>query len=184
MSLPDVQTLCNPTTGNVRIAVTIRHKQDKDDASSSNGYTSTRDGSDIETDEEVDESKVETKMEETKSQDSSTLPSLQPLSRIVVNGIAVVDTAVSDQCWRCHQSICLVCGATKHDGDNCNAAHDIVLGEMLKSKKDWVRCPKSQHIIERTTGCDHMTCKCGAEFCFYCRSMPHCGTKCKKKKVG
>ena len=181
MSLPDVQTLCNPTTGNVRIAVTIRHKQDKDDASSSNGYTSTRDGSDIETDEEVDESKVETKQEETKSQDSSTLPSL---SRIVVNGIAVVDTAVSDQCWRCHQSICLVCGATKHDGDNCNAAHDIVLGEMLKSKKDWVRCPKSQHIIERTTGCDHMTCKCGAEFCFFCRSMPHCGTKCKKKKVG
>ena len=180
MSLPDVQTLCNPTTGNVRIAVTIRHKQDKDDASSSNGYTSTRDGSDIETDEEVDESKVETKQEETKSQDSSTLPSL---SRIVVNGIAVVDTAVSDQCWRCHQSVCLVCGATKHDGDNCNAAHDIVLGEMLKSKKDWVRCPKSQHIIERTTGCDHMTCKCGAEFCFCCRSMPHCGTKCKKKKV-
>ena len=179
--MPDVQTLCNPTTGNVRIAVTIRHKQDKDDASSSNGYTSTRDGSDIETDEEVDESKVETKQEETKSQDSSTLPSL---SRIVVNGIAVVDTAVSDQCWRCHQSICLVCGATKHDGDNCNAAHDIVLGEMLKSKKDWVRCPKSQHIIERTTGCDHMTCKCGAEFCFFCRSMPHCGTKCKKKKVG
>ena len=181
MSLPDVQTLCNPTTGNVRIAVTIRHKQDKDDASSSNGYTSTRDGSDIETDEEIDESKVETKQEETKSQDSSTLPSL---SRIVVNGIAVVDTAVSDQCWRCHQSICLVCGATKHDGDNCNAAHDIVLGEMLKSKKDWVRCPKSQHIIERTTGCDHMTCKCGAEFCFICSSMPHCGTQCKKKKVG
>jgi len=27
-----------------------------------------------------------------------------------------------------------------------------------------------------------MTCRCAAEFCFVCGSMPQCGQRCKKKK--
>lgn len=29
-------------------------------------------------------------------------------------------------------------------------------------------CPNCDIIIERTRGCSHMKCKCGANFCFYC----------------
>lgn len=30
------------------------------------------------------------------------------------------------------------------------------------------RCPKCEIPIEKTTGCPHMTCPCGHEFCWYC----------------
>ena len=44
------------------------------------------------------------------------------------------------------------------------------------------RCTKCRFVLERIDGCDHMTCRCGAEFCFQCGTMPHCGFTCKKKK--
>ena len=29
-------------------------------------------------------------------------------------------------------------------------------------------CPKCRHGIQKSEGCDHMRCRCGAEFCFIC----------------
>lgn len=30
------------------------------------------------------------------------------------------------------------------------------------------KCPKCVHWIEKSSGCNHMTCKCGYEFCYSC----------------
>ena len=106
----------------------------------------------------------------------------QPQARIVVDNVAVVDLQSSDTCWRCYQRLCLKCGAEAHDGRNCANAHDVRLEGMVQARDNWVRCPKCKHVLERISGCDHMTCKCGAEFCFCCGSMPHCGQRCTKKK--
>ncbi|KAG7107200.1 E3 ubiquitin-protein ligase ARI9 like [Verticillium longisporum] len=43
--------------------------------------------------------------------------------------------------------------------------------EMLKDlmdEKGWSSCPRCSRIIELTAGCNHVTCRCGAEFCFLC----------------
>jgi hypothetical protein len=101
--------------------------------------------------------------------------------RIILNGVAVVDTKMNNcECWKCHESLCIKCGASSHSG-SCTDNHDVRLDGMVSSKNDWVRCSKCTHVLERISGCDHMTCRCGAEFCFQCGSMPHCGVKCKKK---
>ena len=111
--------------------------------------------------------------------------------RLVVNEVAVVDLSIGSACWRCNEKLCPSCGAAEHKksqgetkngqggGGGCAALHDFKLMGLLESKKDWVRCPKSQHVIERTAGCDHMTCRCGAEFCFKvsfftCGTIPTC----------
>jgi hypothetical protein len=106
----------------------------------------------------------------------------QPQARIVVDNVAVVDLQSSDTCWRCYQRLCLKCGAEAHDGRNCASAHDVRFEGMVQARDNWVRCPKCKHVLERISGCDHMTCKCGAEFCFCCGSMPHCGQRCTQKK--
>ena len=40
----------------------------------------------------------------------------------------------------------------------------------LGSRMGWVRCPACEELIERHGGCAHMTCVCGAQFCFRCRA--------------
>ncbi len=41
-------------------------------------------------------------------------------------------------------------------------------------------CPKCQLIIEKWMGCNHMTCKCGYQFCWNCLNSWSNHTKCKK----
>ncbi|KAH7555580.1 hypothetical protein BM1_07203 [Bipolaris maydis] len=43
---------------------------------------------------------------------------------------------------------------------------------LLKEKAQ--KCPGCGSQIEKTTGCDRMTCKCGFEFCYVCRA-PYAG---------
>jgi len=36
-------------------------------------------------------------------------------------------------------------------------------------------CPKCGTAIDRYTACNHITCKCGCQFCFICHKIPWCG---------
>ena len=104
--------------------------------------------------------------------------------RRIVNEKAVIDTNVTDCCWRCTKQICILCGQTSHGEGNegkCESMHESKIIAMAKENKKWTRCTKCRYVLERIDGCDHMTCKCGAQFCFQCGSMPHCGSTCKKK---
>ena len=90
-----------------------------------------------------------------------------------VDGVAVVDTSVSPACWRCQQELCLLCGAQKHDKGLCVDNHDLLLNELGDTNATWTKCPKCNGILERVSGCDHMTCLksaggCGYEFWFTC----------------
>lgn len=65
------------------------------------------------------------------------------------------------------------------------------LFEAMVKKNGWKSCPSCHCVIERTEGCDHMTCKtCKCNFCFICgkydKSAPtkrgDCGMTCATKK--
>ena len=107
--------------------------------------------------------------------------------RMAVSGIAIVDMNAGLDCWRCREKICRKCGSSAHsigegkDGEECTAIHEKEMLGMVNKNDNMVRCPKCQHIVSRIDGCDHMTCRCGAEFCFQCSAMPHCGSTCKNK---
>ncbi|XP_061177348.1 uncharacterized protein LOC133186080 [Saccostrea echinata] len=79
-------------------------------------------------------------------------------------------------CKDCHLEWCFICHAPWHrEGITCK---DYQKGDKLV--KNWAkefhygnknaeRCPKCKIFIERTSGCDHMTCKnCHTVFCYKC----------------
>ncbi|KAL0032118.1 hypothetical protein WJX77_005784 [Trebouxia sp. C0004] len=57
----------------------------------------------------------------------------------------------------------------------------------LATEKGWKRCPSCRHVIERQTGCNHITCRCGSQLCYACgtgyvRGRKQC--KCELFEVG
>lgn len=69
-------------------------------------------------------------------------------------------------CDTCQSVACIACGEAWHEAPCAGDAED-----MLKSwadVRDARRCPKCSSMIERVSGCNHMTCRCGHEFCWLC----------------
>ncbi|KAH8198446.1 hypothetical protein TruAng_007378 [Truncatella angustata] len=74
------------------------------------------------------------------------------------------DTAA---CRKCGDLTCSLCKQASHGGV-CprDEASQQVLGMALT--EGWQRCPTCQTLVELNTGCNHMTCRCGQEFCYVC----------------
>ena len=84
----------------------------------------------------------------------------------------------SFECPSCKVKHCLVCSriwtqsVRSHEGHGCNA-WGYILDEEGKSNELWIshntkRCPKCSANIQKRDGCNHMTCRCGFEFCWLC----------------
>ncbi|EKM75797.1 hypothetical protein AGABI1DRAFT_79354 [Agaricus bisporus var. burnettii JB137-S8] len=73
------------------------------------------------------------------------------------------------QCPSCLTSICTRCGFEAHDGFQCA---DQVQDELFKKwvkEHDVKHCPTCNAAIERTEGCNHMTCtRCQTHICWQC----------------
>lgn len=75
-------------------------------------------------------------------------------------------------CGVCTARTCGACGAAAHVRWHEGCMGDVgpdetQLMEMGKAN-GWQRCIGCQRIVERTDGCPHMKCLCGAEFCYLC----------------
>ncbi|KAI3897334.1 hypothetical protein MKW92_047003 [Papaver armeniacum] len=46
-------------------------------------------------------------------------------------------------------------------------ANEVLLMQMA-AKRKWKRCPRCRIYVERTEGCEHITCRCRYEFCYRC----------------
>ncbi|EPS63510.1 hypothetical protein M569_11273, partial [Genlisea aurea] len=63
-----------------------------------------------------------------------------------------------------------------HEGMNCREyarRNPFPLPEEAKLKSlahrnMWRQCVQCKHMIELETGCYHMTCRCGHQFCYTC----------------
>ncbi|PIL27662.1 hypothetical protein GSI_10814 [Ganoderma sinense ZZ0214-1] len=71
-------------------------------------------------------------------------------------------------CARCKAHVDPGLPAHKHECSH-DPGHRATL--RLGSQLGWVRCPACEELIERHGGCAHMTCVCGAQFCYRCRAV-------------
>jgi hypothetical protein len=84
-----------------------------------------------------------------------------------------VDDGNKVQCndRRCLQVTCLRCneicsGPRRHQCDPFNACREHVCSAMKSLIAR--QCPKCRRWIHKYAGCNHMTCPCGAQFCYLC----------------
>lgn len=75
-------------------------------------------------------------------------------------------------CPACLAAVCMACNVP-HDGLSCAEHRDNAAGghEALAKAKQQLGirdCPKCGTPIEKTFGCNHMTCPCGAHICWVC----------------
>ncbi len=87
-------------------------------------------------------------------------------TRVACNGFNI------DTCEPCEKLYCLKCNNPYHDGYTCDEQITPEMYETIKlideiSKK----CPACNSSIEKTDGCNHMTCKCSQHFCWKCFKM-------------
>ena len=75
-------------------------------------------------------------------------------------------------CPLCGKSTCVECGQAWHGGMTCaenqiNNRDESVTVAHLKDLH-MQKCTKCNFWVERSAGCDHMSCRCGHQFCYKC----------------
>eukprot|EP00697_Spironema_sp_BW2_P007383 gnl/Spiro4/21643_TR10602_c0_g1_i1.p1 gnl/Spiro4/21643_TR10602_c0_g1~~gnl/Spiro4/21643_TR10602_c0_g1_i1.p1 ORF type:complete len:972 (+),score=185.22 gnl/Spiro4/21643_TR10602_c0_g1_i1:94-2916(+) len=80
-------------------------------------------------------------------------------------------------CGSCSYVLCFDCNSKFHPFLTCTEVHDSMLAVWARDK-DASSCPKCGVGIERTMGCNHMTCRCGHQFCFMCGAANYSSCGC------
>ncbi|KAI0468723.1 hypothetical protein F4859DRAFT_200445 [Xylaria cf. heliscus] len=63
---------------------------------------------------------------------------------------------------------CITCRNARHEGDVCPQDRDMQRTEALAEEEGWKRCHGCGAYVEHREACQHMSCLCGAEFCYVC----------------
>ncbi|KAI1485045.1 hypothetical protein F5X96DRAFT_683138 [Biscogniauxia mediterranea] len=63
---------------------------------------------------------------------------------------------------------CTICRGRAHAGSACPQDRDLARTQELADEEGWKRCPGCRAFVEHREACQHMTCRCGAEFCYVC----------------
>ncbi|KAF8880216.1 hypothetical protein CPB84DRAFT_1792699 [Gymnopilus junonius] len=85
---------------------------------------------------------------------------------------------VTLQCPSCFSTICSACDEEAHEDMTCEERRVLNspeeqerLNEQLATQSGYKKCPQCKIWIEKTEGCNHMTCKCGAHICWRCMGI-------------
>ncbi|KAL4439319.1 hypothetical protein ABPG74_016982 [Tetrahymena malaccensis] len=78
-------------------------------------------------------------------------------------------------CPKCMKSYCLNCKCEYHKDQTCseykiskNFTEDDFKLEKLAVDQKFRKCSNCKIWVEKNQGCDHMTCRCGYQFCYIC----------------
>lgn len=64
---------------------------------------------------------------------------------------------------------CTICRGPQHEGlDACPLDRELLRTNELAEEEGWQRCHGCRAFVEHREACQHMTCRCGAEFCYVC----------------
>ncbi|RYP91306.1 hypothetical protein DL770_002540 [Monosporascus sp. CRB-9-2] len=72
---------------------------------------------------------------------------------------------------RCSQGhwTCTICRGPQHDAaEACPQDRDLLRTNELAEEEGWKRCHGCGAYVEHRDACQHMTCRCGAQFCYVC----------------
>ncbi|KAI1134206.1 hypothetical protein F5Y05DRAFT_239082 [Hypoxylon sp. FL0543] len=79
-------------------------------------------------------------------------------------------------CRACGSTTCRMCRNPTHAGI-CPQDVGMQQAVALAATNGWRPCTRCNNMVERIYGCNHMTCRCGGEFCYDCggvwRACPH-----------
>ncbi|RMY31078.1 hypothetical protein D0865_15096 [Hortaea werneckii] len=73
-------------------------------------------------------------------------------------------------CPRCKLKVCTLCNNKAHKSRDCPKDPEIVKLVEQAKEKGWQRCYNCSSLVELKEGCNHMTCRCMAQFCMICGS--------------
>ncbi|KAG5914026.1 hypothetical protein E4U53_004725 [Claviceps sorghi] len=71
------------------------------------------------------------------------------------------------RCGRGHFT-CTIGTGPSHGDDDCPQDYDMTLTRILAEQEGWERCFNCHAMVEHRDACEHMTCRCGFEFCYIC----------------
>ncbi|KAI5918302.1 hypothetical protein F4810DRAFT_726180 [Camillea tinctor] len=71
------------------------------------------------------------------------------------------------RCGAGHRT-CTMCRGREHGGGTCPQDRELARTEELAGEEGWRRCPGCRAFVEHREACQHMTCRCGAQFCYVC----------------
>lgn len=82
-------------------------------------------------------------------------------------------------CFSCLMVTCQFCRMAYHPGIECVADVATQEARALAAAQGWKECPTCRNMVEKASGCLHMTCRCGVEFCYACGNRwGHCAGTC------
>ncbi|KAM0423053.1 hypothetical protein ACHAPD_001524 [Fusarium lateritium] len=70
-------------------------------------------------------------------------------------------------CDRSHLT-CTLCRGPAHGEEECPQDVDMNLTNQLAEDEGWKRCSKCHALVEHREACQHITCRCGNQFCYVC----------------
>jgi len=70
-------------------------------------------------------------------------------------------------CTACGAHTCTGCRKPAH-ADTCSANELVAEVRALARAEGWQTCPRCTAVVELHHGCNHMTCRCRAQFCYLC----------------
>ncbi|TWU74124.1 hypothetical protein ED733_005266 [Metarhizium rileyi] len=70
-------------------------------------------------------------------------------------------------CVECQSTTCAICKGPYHGGD---CPEDVATMELLRVAEEngWQRCYSCRRMVDLELGCNHIICRCGAQFCYVC----------------
>ena len=71
-------------------------------------------------------------------------------------------------CPRCKTQVCPTCNSKRHKSQECPKDESTTRFAELAKENGWMRCYNCSATVELKEGCNHMTCRCTAEFCIIC----------------
>ena len=72
------------------------------------------------------------------------------------------------KCGRCKTKVCTACNGRWHASRTCPKDDATKQFIEIAKKEGWQRCYNCSATVELKEGCNHMTCRCKAEFCMIC----------------
>ncbi|KAL6711204.1 hypothetical protein ACN47E_005735 [Coniothyrium glycines] len=72
------------------------------------------------------------------------------------------------KCGHCGTKVCVLCNSKFHTRRECPRDEGSNRFEEMAKEQGWQKCYNCKAVVELKEGCNHMTCRCNAQFCMVC----------------